>query len=179
MKENAGFSLIELVIVIIILGVLSAAMLPKFTDISSDARIASLNGLKGALKSSSTLVFSKAAIQGVEKERGIWFDYNENGSNDIPMHSGYPAVWNSCNRFINGLPNWMELTIEASCDANSDSDWYGYSDWNKFYFMPSQFNSIEQQCYVTYTEATSDGTDGYTYGEELDFITVTATTDGC
>lgn len=179
MKVNSGFSLIELTIVIIILGIFAAIAAPMFINTASDARVANVNTLKGALLSSTTLVYSRASIQGVEKERKIRLDYNNDGSGDIPMHSGYPAVWNSCRLFIGGLPYWMELNIEASCDSQDNVDWYGYSDWNKFYFMPNQFTSIDQQCYVKYTEATSDGTDGYRYGTALDFITVTATTDGC
>ena len=80
---------------------------------------------------------------------------------------------------MQGLPHWLSLTIDASCDADVDANWHGYVDWNKFYFRPSQYTSIDEGCYVTYTEATSDGTDGNAAGSHLDSITVTATTDGC
>jgi len=74
MKVNSGFSLIELTIVIIILGIFAAVAAPMFINTASDARVANVNTLKGALLSSTTLVYSRASIQGVEKERKIRLD---------------------------------------------------------------------------------------------------------
>lgn len=54
-----GFSLVELVVVIVILGILTATALPKFIDIGSDARIASVNQLAGVLRSTADLAYSK------------------------------------------------------------------------------------------------------------------------
>ena len=51
MNKQAGFTLIELVLVIVILGVLAATALPRFSDLSTQARVASLNGLAGGLRS--------------------------------------------------------------------------------------------------------------------------------
>ena len=54
-KKQSGFTLIELIMVIVILGILSAFALPKFADLGNDARIASLEGLSGALKSAAAV----------------------------------------------------------------------------------------------------------------------------
>lgn len=59
-----GFTLIELVIVIIVLGVLSATALPKFLNLSDDADIAVVEGTAGALKSAVNLAHSKWVIMG-------------------------------------------------------------------------------------------------------------------
>ncbi|MEH0667187.1 type II secretion system protein [Vibrio scophthalmi] len=66
MKRQGGFTLIELVVVIVILGILAVTAAPRFLNLQGDARQASLQGLKGAMDGAAGIVYGKAAINGVE-----------------------------------------------------------------------------------------------------------------
>ncbi|WP_252273483.1 prepilin-type N-terminal cleavage/methylation domain-containing protein [Pseudomonas subflava] len=68
MKNNKGFTLIELVVVIVILGILAAVALPRFMDATEDAHESAVKGAAGALASAVLLVRSQ-------------FELNRNGGN--------------------------------------------------------------------------------------------------
>lgn len=93
-KAARGFTLIELIVVIVILGILAAVALPKFFDNGSSARIASIRALAGAVKTGVGMVRAVTAVKGAGTATGITnlTFVNLDGS-QVRVWSGYPDRW--------------------------------------------------------------------------------------
>ena len=92
-RKQQGFTLIELVVVIVILGILAVTAAPKFIDLQDDARTSTLNGVKGSIESVKAMVYSKSLIAGNETVDGDDADTPPvvviNGA-DVNVSFGYP-----------------------------------------------------------------------------------------
>jgi MSHA pilin protein MshA len=84
-NSQGGFTLIELIMVVVILGILSAVAIPRFADLGSEARTASLEGLAGAMKSSGAIVHAKWLAAG-----GTGTSVTVEGGTVTTTATGYP-----------------------------------------------------------------------------------------
>ena len=63
--HSKGFTLIELIIVIVVLGIIAVVALPRFIDLQGDARAAAINSLAAQVETAAELVQNKARVQGL------------------------------------------------------------------------------------------------------------------
>ena len=71
MNQQRGFTLIELVVVIVIIGLLAATALPKFIDVTTDARESSVQGVAGGLRAAAALGQAQYVVNGTKSATSI------------------------------------------------------------------------------------------------------------
>jgi MSHA pilin protein MshA len=120
MKQQSGFTLIELVIVIVILGLLAATALPRFSNLTQSARVASLNGVAGSLRSAASIAHATQLVNGVASNIAVTLD-----TVSISMINGWPTALNVSNvltditgySFTSASPTSNFILI-ANCQVN-------------------------------------------------------------
>lgn len=133
-RTQHGFTLIELVVVIIILGILAVIAAPKFLSLSSEAQTASLEGVTGSITSINQVVHSKTQIDGIADKQDCAYDCNGHPNWDAQIghyfidvsgtrlyvlegypleYSGFPVVERNY-RTVMSLPEDEYLFVNAS-----------------------------------------------------------------
>ena len=109
MKRNQGFTLIELIIVIVILGILAVTAAPKFLNLSNDAQTSVLNGVKASLNSAASMVYGKALIAGKQNAAiGGTDTVTVNTGVTVTVTLGYPkATEADLNKVIDVPEGWV------------------------------------------------------------------------
>ncbi|MFM5843069.1 prepilin-type N-terminal cleavage/methylation domain-containing protein [Aeromonas sanarellii] len=141
MKKQSGFTLIELVIVIIILGILAVTAAPKFLNLQDDARTSTLKGVEGSLNSAGAMVYSKAVIAGKDTAPSETLDVG----NGVSVNIAY------------GYPKATQADLEKVLELSS-GDWsFGTPVSSSIRIFPAgvSASTATTDCFVTYTEASS------------------------
>lgn len=88
MKKQAGFTIIELVVVIALLGILAAVALPRFVNLTGDAHNAAVNGAAGGLAAGVALAKARAVVDNAGDGDGILLE----GTASVAVNGlGYPV----------------------------------------------------------------------------------------
>ncbi len=129
--KNNGFTLIEIIAVLIILGILAAVATPKFINMQREARIAKLEEMRSTMLSAFHMMHAKAELLGIEPHKKIEKNNPEHNAHDlkgdIRLHEGYPAelkdvlqainldeeLWQQDHQFLmlKSAPNKLECGI--------------------------------------------------------------------
>lgn len=125
MNNQKGFTLIELVVVIVILGILSAFAAPKFLNLQDDAYEAKFKAVRGSFKAGISMVHAKSLVSntGLTATRQ-WLDINGNGTTsyadgDLVVANSWPnAVSASECRYI--FNNTIDDDVQSSTNATLD-----------------------------------------------------------
>jgi MSHA pilin protein MshA len=128
MRRN-GFTLIELVVVIVLLGILAVTAAPRFLNLQTDARNAALEGLKGSIEAGLGIGYGKMTIAGLENVGHIISHTKDTNFTDKVGAIPIPGC-------------------EANNDKNSCSFRFGYPE-SDFYTMTTLVDGINKHYEIT------------------------------
>ncbi len=87
LRTQKGFTLIELVMIIVIIGILAAVAIPRFISLQSDAHQAAIKGMYGSVRSSAAMVHATALARGVGAAGSVTVE-----GSTVTIVNAYPAT---------------------------------------------------------------------------------------
>ncbi|WP_133405666.1 type II secretion system protein [Parashewanella tropica] len=160
-QKQQGFTLIELVVVIIILGILAVTAAPKFIDLQEDARKSTLQGVQAALQGANQLLNSKAQIQ--RKAGKANQDITVDGGT-VTASFGYLNSVDDTAKVKANLEKVMDMTFATATAGTAVSgNEFGviYKSATSFFIIP-QGKKDSDNCRLEYVPATASTAPTYT-----------------
>ena len=118
-KKSAGFTLIELIVVIVILGILASTAMPKFVNLRREARIATLHGMEGALRSLVVMTQGAYAMTNNDSS-GQAIDKNQAYIFNFPLQIGGTSVPVELTANTSGVGGGMPTILAQNPKGRSD-----------------------------------------------------------
>lgn len=138
-EQHKGFTLVELIAVIVLLGVLIAAAVPKFIDLKEAAIVTTMEDLVGSVKSAANMAHAQALVEGVNDSASASISV---GGLSIDLAYGYPTgTATGIDRMVNER-SWQK---RASIFAGAWVYWHGVIEED----------AGDAQCYIRYRQPTA------------------------
>lgn len=141
-RAQSGFTLIELIIVIVILGILAAIALPKFLNLQRDARMAQLAAMEGSMKAAAAIVYGKALANGADTAAAnVVFAVNSDGVTNVTLDYGYPegGTPNGIVQVVDYKPGEWTVTHTAATNTTT-FQWKNVTNCKVEYTSPAAAN---------------------------------------